>query len=447
MLETTIDWPLDQKVTACATFAGSQSALLMSLLTALPNLRHLRMVQAVGKTGGVISAARALHASQPTVTQALANLEGKLGVRLFRRSARGSFPTADGQGYLQDIDSFFDILDKAIAQVLAICPTATRRHVAQAERRLTGAQLRGLIATADQALGAQITRQLGLSPTSLTRAARTLERALGTPLFEDSAHDAVLNSTGAYLARECLAALSTLHLAAPLLPMPNTPCPDLTIGVLPLAAESALAQTMQSFVAAYPRAKVHIMPGEFSTLMEALATSRIDMIFGALPEHAPAGHVCQPVLFHDRYCVVARPGHPLANRCALTADDLAIAQWVVPPVGTPTRRSIEAALRMTRVRPTFCLETSSPTLCRALLLGSDTLTLMPRTHAHQDIECGLLVELHCAVFSDVLYSGVTTRTNWVPNPVQTAFLDALREVATSAVDSSHGTTVTPALPT
>ncbi len=419
---------------------------MMPPFAALPNLRHLRMVQAVGKTGGLISAAKALHASQPAVTQALANLEAELGVRLFHRRARGSYPTADGQRYLRHINGFFDILDSAIAQVLATSPTASRRDVAQAEQRLTGAQLRGLIATGDHALRAQIASQLGLSPTSLTRAARSLERALGTPLLQRSVQGPLLNSTGAFLACECLAAVRELNLANPQHAAAKAPRPALTIGVLPLAPDSVLAHATQRIMAAYPQAKVQIVPGEPHALMAELISRRIDIVFGALPEPLPTRHVSHAVLFQDRYCVVARPGHPFTERRLLTASDLATAQWVVPPAGTPTRLRIDAAFRPTRLRPTFCLETSSPTLSRALLLTADTITLMTRSQAHQDVECGLLVELPCVDFHEVLYSGVTTRTAWVPTQVQGAFLHALRAVAAYPAATAHGLTLTPTLP-
>lgn len=45
----------------------------------IPNLRHLRMVQVIGRTGGVSCASRELSTSQPAVTQAVANLEADIG--------------------------------------------------------------------------------------------------------------------------------------------------------------------------------------------------------------------------------------------------------------------------------------------------------------------------------------------------------------------------------
>lgn len=58
------------------------------------DVRDLRVVMALAKTGTTARAAEMLHLTQPAVSRALASVEGKLGVRLFDRSARGLTPTA-----------------------------------------------------------------------------------------------------------------------------------------------------------------------------------------------------------------------------------------------------------------------------------------------------------------------------------------------------------------
>ena len=57
------------------------------------NLRHLRAAVAIVASGSVSAAARAVHVSQPAVTQGIAKLEAQIGQQLFERRADGMSPT------------------------------------------------------------------------------------------------------------------------------------------------------------------------------------------------------------------------------------------------------------------------------------------------------------------------------------------------------------------
>ncbi len=396
-----------------------------------PNLRHLRMLQVVGKMGGVSSASRELHASQSTVTQAIANLETQLGKRIFERHATGSYPTATGRQYLLHINRFFEILDSSIAQVLGPIRNGQERNVPPVDRLFTGTQLRSLIATSDQRKTSDVARRLGLTPTSLLRSARTLERALGTSLFERSAQGPTLNKTGIFLAREFRCAMRELELARhETLPAAQASSLELIVGTLPMSGSPQLAEATRRFMVSNPSVKVRIVSGEYHKLLADLTASRIDMIFGSLRKPAGANDINEEILFRDRYCVITRPGHPLTECEEVTPADLAHFQWVVPAIGTPRRTRIEAIFDGAQTRQDFHVETSSLAMSRALLLGSDSITLMTRAEAQCDLDLGVLSELHCPFLDDNLFKGVTTRSDWLPTQAHTAFLERLRETTT-----------------
>lgn len=71
----------------------------------LPPLEWLRVFEAAGRLGNFTAAARELGLTQAAVSQRIRNLEGRLGVRLFRRLARGVELTADGDAYLPHVTS------------------------------------------------------------------------------------------------------------------------------------------------------------------------------------------------------------------------------------------------------------------------------------------------------------------------------------------------------
>ncbi|WP_111497396.1 LysR family transcriptional regulator [Marinobacter bohaiensis] len=399
-----------------------------------PNLRHLRMVQIVGKLGGVSRASRELHSSQPTVTQAVANHEIDVGVKLFDRCVTGTYPTTGGQQYLRRLDRFFDILDTAIEQIMAPSGSEPSLRILPVERLVTGTQLRALIAASHQSQLRATARSLGRSPTSLFRSARTLERTLNKPLFERTLQGPVLNRTGQCLALAFQRALREIELARGEIHITKTRGGlELIVGTLPMAGSHTLAEAARRFVTAYPAVTLRLVSGGYHKLITDLTQSRIDMIFGRLGKPDWAQQIQEEALFRDNYCLLARPDHPLAGKNQVTIAELAYFQWVVPPRGTPRRARIEAIFAGTGTSPRFHIEASSPTISRTLLLDSDTITLMPQSEVRQDIDLGTLVQLRCTNVDHVLschtpYKGVTTRSDWLPTEAHTAFVDSLRQV-------------------
>lgn len=76
-------------------------------------VRHLRVVDAIRREGTVSRAAHRLHLTQPAVSHALKNLEGRLGVELFVRQNKQMIPTPEGERLLQSADVVLDELTRA----------------------------------------------------------------------------------------------------------------------------------------------------------------------------------------------------------------------------------------------------------------------------------------------------------------------------------------------
>nr|MDD6336254.1 LysR family transcriptional regulator [bacterium] len=78
-------------------------------------LRHLEIFIAVAEHGGMSAAANALYIAQPTVSQAIAELERQYGLKLFERFARKLHLTSAGQdllGYARHILSSVNEMDR-----------------------------------------------------------------------------------------------------------------------------------------------------------------------------------------------------------------------------------------------------------------------------------------------------------------------------------------------
>lgn len=88
------------------------------------DLRQLRYVVAVADAGGIRKASRQLHLAQPSLSQALRQLEAELGVQLIRRSPLGIELTEAGTEFLEYAR---DILDRAAEAHAAMRRRAERR--------------------------------------------------------------------------------------------------------------------------------------------------------------------------------------------------------------------------------------------------------------------------------------------------------------------------------
>src|SRR6266699_3777599 len=146
-----------------------------------PNLRHLMLFDQVVRRGSVSGAARAAHLSQPAVTQAVAQVEAALGARLLHRSYSGLELTGAGRAAVQRVDRALQMLREALGAVRTRSASAVDTD---ALRGITSTQLKALIAVVEEGAFARAARRAGRARTAVHRAARQLEKSLGTELFE-----------------------------------------------------------------------------------------------------------------------------------------------------------------------------------------------------------------------------------------------------------------------
>jgi DNA-binding transcriptional LysR family regulator len=105
------------------------------------DLRQLRYLVAVADEGGIRKASRRLHLSQPSLSQALRQLEAELGVSLVHRSAHGAELTDAGT---ELVEYAREILDHASAARMAM-----RRRAEQRSSTLRIGLLAGIIAAGE----------------------------------------------------------------------------------------------------------------------------------------------------------------------------------------------------------------------------------------------------------------------------------------------------------
>lgn len=79
------------------------------------NLQHLYYALEVERTGSITQAAENLYMGQPNLSRAIRELEGNLGMPIFRRSPRGIVPTDKGRRFLRHARSIVEQIAQAEA--------------------------------------------------------------------------------------------------------------------------------------------------------------------------------------------------------------------------------------------------------------------------------------------------------------------------------------------
>ena len=383
------------------------------------SLRHLRVFLAVAQHGSLTHAAEQCHVSQPAVTQATGKLERLAGTALFRRTPQGVFLTPAGAAFAERVRRAFALLDPALGEL------APRLRLTA-----TAAQLQALIAMREAENFTLAARRLGLAQPTVHRAISQLEREAARPLFERTSYGMVATRPAQALAQAARLAFAELDQAeADLAESIGREAGAVVIGAMPLSRSHVLPRAIAEFRRRRPRLPVKVLDGPYDDLLAGLRRGEIDFLIGALRDSPPVGDVVQQALFHDSLALVARHGHPLMSAEPIALADLARYPWVVPHVGTPTRRHFDALFApLGPGEPKSLVESGSMMLMRELLRESDHLGCISRQQVDPELALGALALLPFAMTGTARPIGLTMRADWMPTRAQRDFLDALRVV-------------------
>jgi DNA-binding transcriptional LysR family regulator len=382
------------------------------------NIRHLRAVAAIVRSGSVTKAARLVNLTQPAVTQGVAKLEQQLGLPLFERGSGRMVPTEAGR-------------------MLAARAEAALRLIASP--RVTATQMRALVALARTGSTAAAAARTGLSEASLHRAVADLSLGLGARLAERRGRGLVLSARGHAVARSFRLAEAELKSAlAELAALQGREVGRISIGAMPLSRARLLPAAIAAFRRDHPEVELAIAEGSHVELIGPLRDGDIDVMVGALRDPAPGDDLVQHPLFVDRPVVLARAGHPLAStKRPIGLDAFGQHGWVLPAETTPLRRQwrhmFEAA---GRTPPPVPIESGSVMMVRQLLVQSDFLTLLSPDQVTVELEAGWLVRIADAPGDISRTIGLTSRADWRPTRLQQRFIAILETEAARIVASS-----------
>lgn len=401
----------------------------MEEVFSIPSLRHMRVFESVARLQSVSRASSDVNLSQPAISQAIANLEQRFGVRLLERHHSGSLPSEYGEILLFRICRMHLLMLQAIQEFAA---SAVAVHKLDAETtlgKITLTQIRSLIAVSENISFDQASRSIGISQPSLHRAARELEKLLRGPLYVRGARGTITTEQGSLLARRFNIALGEIRYAREEIDhRKGVINASVLVGTLSTSGAPLLGQSIDRLLASYPGLKVNVVEEPYEHLLNDLLLGKIDFLFGVLRRPDWATEVVEETLYRDDYVVVCRPEHPLNRRAELSLADLAECKWINPGPMTPRFRAFQGLFGKLPL-PVTDIVTTSRAITRAVIARSDRLTLLTRHEATSEESLGVMSILPFECNIPAPAYGVATRMGWAATTTQREFLEILRKLA------------------
>lgn len=400
-------------------------------LPAISVLDHLRPFMAVAQQGSVVRGAEHVFKAPSAVTRSVVELERSLGYALFERKPRGMLLNAYGHAVLVRAQRIHDEAQAATEEFIRTAAASASLHNVLVNFLFNGRKLDLLIGLTEHRTLSATAAHVGLTQAGASMALTRMEGALGLPLFQRMMQGMVpTDATARLVVRAKRVFAEIRHMQSDLAAISGSLAGVVTIGTLPLGRTFVVPTGIAHALARHPGLRVVTFESHYEQLIASLRSGDIDVVFGALrPTDAAQGLVIE-ALFSDRIGIIARVGHPLAQRATLTLEDLLPQRWILPRPNAPGRRLVDAFFRDAGLElPAPSVETGDLAMLRQLLNRSDMLTAISPHQLMFEIAGGSLTELPVRIGATTRQIGFTLRQGSSLSACAVAVLDAIRAQA------------------
>ncbi len=182
---------------------------------------------------------------------------------------------------------------------------------------------------------------------------------------------------------------------------------------------------MQDFMRRYPKARVRLEYLGPAKVYEAVNNAEVDL--GIVSYPAASADLAVTPLRSERMVLVCHPEHPLAERSAVTPEDLKDAEFVSFDRELIIRKEIDRYLRQRGVSIRLVMEFDNiETIKQAVEIGSGV-SILPEPTVRHEIESGTLRAVQLVAPELRRPVGIIYRQRKVFTPTAAKFVDLLRE--------------------
>jgi DNA-binding transcriptional LysR family regulator len=230
---------------------------------------------------------------------------------------------------------------------------------------------------------------LFLTQPAVSRSISSLERELGTRLFDRLPRRVELTPSGQLLldhskqlltgAEEALRAVAEVN---------SGETGRLAIGASSTAATYVLPDLLARFSAAYPRVSISVQTGGSALVAEMVIRSEVDV--GVVMGLAPREELVEIRLREFETVFVMDKVHPLASAETLSLVEMAAVPLIVMQPGTNLRQFVDNLYRSFDLQPNISMELDNVEAIKKMVEAGLGIALLPRLAVEQEVDAGLL---------------------------------------------------------
>ncbi|MFV0334592.1 MAG: LysR family transcriptional regulator [Tropicimonas sp.] len=247
--------------------------------------------------------------------------------------------------------------------------------------------LKRFVAVAEAGSLRRAAEQIGLTQPALTRSIRLLEEQIGAALFERRARGIHLTALGVRVLSHARHLLRETQLAeTEIRALREGERGTLRLAAAPVWMQSILPHALARLHESHPQLSLTLESLDYSSAAPRLQNGELDAFFGGFQrvESLPS-FLVRSALFEAELTVIARAGHPLAQRPRATARDLLAWPWLSYQSDLAyldTAGDVIEATTGQRIRATIQCESMITVL--ELLREGDFLALLPSSSLRSD---------------------------------------------------------------
>ncbi len=232
---------------------------------------------------------------------------------------------------------------------------------------------------------------LGISQPALSTSIDRLERSLGGRLLERSPMGVTPTPLGELIYAHARLIRDELQRARSRLNgQDHRNDGTIAMGTLPSLTPVIMPKAICQWRKDYPDPLLSITEKIQVDLLLGLIRGELDFIIAQTEWYGYIEGLKQRVLFRDRLHVIGRPGHPAFSQGKVSWSDLADYPWVIQMVGRH-RTLLEKALSSEGAKmPGRLTECGSVSCLKAIVAGSDSLSMLPASAIGAEVSEGIL---------------------------------------------------------
>jgi len=240
-------------------------------------------------------------------------------------------------------------------------------------------------AVVDQGGFTRAAQMLHVSQPALSQQIKELEESLGAQLLDRSGRQVRPTDLGAVYLRYVSHVLEQLDEAARAVrDVEDLSAGSLRLGVTPSVAAYLLGPLLQRFRSAYPGITLSIrVAAQEEEIEPALRNDELDLGIGF--GDLPAEDIEATLLHKERLALLVGKGHPLTNKAAVTAAEVAAMPLALLDTSFSTRRLVDRYFRSRRLHPTVAVEANSLLALMQVIRHTGLATILPENIADAEL--------------------------------------------------------------